>query len=255
MLDRKRDRVLEVKSIRNLSENLKRLTFNSSDLFDFKKSDVGGYIKLKFINNCFNNHRKYLLRPFTIRAYRTEDLEIDIDFVIHNKGLASKWVKNAKVGDRISISGLGKKQELNLKYDWFFFIGDLSALPAISVNLETINKNSRGIIILETLSKSDQIIENIPENFSIHWVLNSEPHISNDLLLNKIKKINWLEGNPFIWTACEFSNMKKIRKFFFSKCKIIKEQIYISSYWKAGLDQERHKEIKKIDSNNWESNF
>ena len=46
MLDRKRDRVLEVKSIRNLSENLKRLTFNSSDLFDFKKSDVGGYIKL-----------------------------------------------------------------------------------------------------------------------------------------------------------------------------------------------------------------
>ena len=251
MLDRKRVRKLEVKTINSLSKNLKRATFHSHDLFDLNQSDVGGYVKLKFKNQNINSKNPILLRPFTIRAFREESLEIDIDFVVHNKGLASNWVKNAKKGDKLDISGLGRKQELSLKYDWFFLIGDLSALPAISVNLETINKDSRGIIIIETLSMNDKIIVDIPKNFSIHWVLNSQPHIQNFLLLDKIKKTVWLDGNPCIWVACEFNNMKNIRDFLFSKCNIIKDQIYISSYWKAGSDQEQHKKLKKNDNNNW----
>ena len=138
-----------------------------------------------------------------------------------------------------------------MKYDWFFFIGDLSALPAISVNLEALNKHTRGIIIIEILSPDDRIIVSKPKNFSIYWVLNTEPYKKNSLLLDKIKKTIWLEGNPFIWVACEFSNMKNIRDFFFSECKINKEQIYISSYWKVGSDQEQHKDFKKADNNNW----
>ena len=50
MLDRKRVRRLEVKSVKNLSKNFKRITFYSRDLFDLKQSDVGGYVKLKFKN-------------------------------------------------------------------------------------------------------------------------------------------------------------------------------------------------------------
>lgn len=251
MLDRKRDRLLKVKSILNLSVSCKRLTFHSPDLFDLEKNDVGGYVKLKFTNKNEINTRPFLLRPFTIRAFRKKLLEIDIDFVIHNKGIASNWVKSVKIGDKINISGLGKRPKINLESDWFFFAGDLSALPAILVNLEIINKNSQGIIIIEILSPKDRILINKPKNFSIYWVLNTEPYKKNSLLLDKIKKTIWLQGSPFIWVACEFSNMKKIRDFFFSKYKIYKEQIYISSYWKVGSDQEQHKDFKKADNSNW----
>ena len=55
-------------------------------------------IKIKKVLNKLiniNSKNPILLRPFTIRAFREESLEIDIDFVVHNKGLASNWVKNA----------------------------------------------------------------------------------------------------------------------------------------------------------------
>ena len=43
----------------------------------------------------------------------------------------------------------------------------MSALPAISVNLEMLSRNSRGIIVLEVLSESDKIKISKPELFNL----------------------------------------------------------------------------------------
>ena len=49
----------------------------------------------------------------------------------------------------------------------------------------------------------------------------------------------------------KFNNMKSLRRFFQKEKGIDKQKMYISSYWKVGLDQEEHKKVKKTDSINW----
>ena len=48
--------------------------------------------------------------------------------------------------------------------------------------------------------------------------------------------------------------MKILRNFFQKNKKIGKNEMYISSYWKLGLDQEEHKLVKKEDSVKWDIN-
>ncbi len=254
MPDFKRERELKVLRTKTLSKHVKRITFFSEDFLDFSNNEKGGYVKLLFSDKNPQKKNK-LVRPYTIREFREKNLEIDIDFIIHNsnEGIASLWASKANIGDTITVSGPGARPNLRENSDWFFFIGDMSSLPAISANLEIIDKKTKGIIVIEVNSKEDQIKINKPDNYLLYWVINNEEKRESLKLYNKVLSLKWLKGNPFIWVACEFSNMQKLRIFFHKEKKIEKEFIYISSYWKKGKDQEEHKIIKKSDSKSWNS--
>ena len=130
-------------------------------MYDFPESEVGGYVKLIFPDK--NDLSKSFSRPFTVRNFRRDSLEIDIDFVIHDgdHGYASSWLNNVNNGDEIFITGL-TKERVSHQADWFFFVGDMSAIPAISVNLEMLPRNACGIVILEILStKIKSNLENL----------------------------------------------------------------------------------------------
>ena len=244
----KRIRNIKVKNVFQLSPNMKRITFYSEDLYDFPENEDGGYVKLLFKKEASNDS---LSRPYTIRGFRKEKLELDIDFSNHigNQGFATKWASHAKVGDEILISGPGLKKSINDNSDWFFFVGDMTALPAIACYLERIPKSAKGFVVLEIISKDDKIKLIKPKNIKIKWVVKSKKNPS--VLENTVKEINWLNGKPYVWVACEFNKMKILRNFFQKNKKIGKNEMYISSYWKLGLDQEEHKLVKKEDSVKW----
>ncbi len=247
----KRIRNIKVKNVFQLSPNMKRITFCSEDLYDFPENEDGGYVKLLFKKKASNDS---LSRPYTIRSFRKKKLELDIDFSNHigNQGFATKWASHAKIGDEILISGPGLKKPINENSDWFFFVGDMTALPAIACFLERIPKSSIGFVVLEIISKDDKIKLVKPKNIKIKWVVKSKQNPS--VLENTVKKINWLNGKPFVWVACEFNQMQNLRNFFQKNKQISKHEMYISSYWKLGLDQEEHKLVKKDDSVRWDSN-
>ncbi len=246
----RRDRKLRVTKTKQLSPHFKRITFFSDEFFDFSKNEKGGYLKLLF--NYKDSKDKKLVRPYTIRNFREKELEIDIDFAIHESstGIASKWASRASPGDEIIVTGPGAKTMLKDDADWFFFIGDMSSLPAISANLEEMDHKSRGIIVIEILSDEDKVKIIKPNNFKLVWVVNKELRDSNKLY-NKVLSLKWLIGTPYVWVACEFNVMRKFRQFFQIEKKIKKEFSYFSSYWKDGNDQEQHKKIKQMDNKQW----
>ena len=248
----KRTRNLKVKKLSQLSPNMLRLTFTSKDLLDFPENEEGGYIKFLFTNKNEKNNEK-LVRPYTIRNFRKKNLELDIDFAKHKSksGYAAEWAFNAKIGDEIFISGPSSKQNINIDADWFLFVGDMSALPAISSHLEFLPRDSKGYAILEVLSNGDKINLKKPKNFEVYWVINDQSLGYSDKLYYETKKIDWYKGNPYVWVACEFKAMKKFREYFQIEKQINKKEMYISSYWKYGINQEEHKIIKKKDAIEW----
>ena len=249
----KRIRKVKVTKIFQLSENMKRITFSSIDLNDFPEDQNGGYVKFLFKKKS-SDKLDSLARPYTIRDFRRPSLELDVDFSYHsgNQGYATKWAYEARIGDEISISGPGSKQSIDYHAKWFFFVGDMTSLPAISSYLEKLPSKARGYAVIEIKSINDKVLLKKPQHLEIKWIVKSQVDQNPQELIDVVKKINWRDSIPYVWVACEFSKMKHLRDFFQKEKRISKNQMYISSYWKLGLDQEKHKIAKKEDSLKWE---
>ncbi len=248
----KRIRKIKITNISRLSQNMKRITFSSNDLNDFPENENGGYIKFLFSKDLSEKEGS-LARPYTIRHFRKKQLELDVDFSYHsgNQGYATKWAFETKIGDEILISGPGSKQNIDINSKWFFFVGDMTALPAISSHLEELPKNAVGFAVIEITSVYDKVYINKPIDIEIIWIIKSSKNIKE--FVETVRGVNWIDSKPYIWVACEFTKMKCLRDFFQKEKKISKKKMYISSYWKSGMDQEEHKIFKKKDSIKWES--
>ncbi|USD23215.1 siderophore-interacting protein [Microbulbifer variabilis] len=238
----KRTRELVVLRSTKVSEHMLRITLGGEGLESFPCDQESAYIKLVFPQG---EGERPLMRSYTIRHQR--QAEIDIDFALHeHEGPASNWAANAQPGDSILIGGPGPKKLVNPEADWFLLAGDMTALPAISVNLAQLPDESSGYAVIEVSSESDVQPLKHPKNLQLYWVVNSFP--TGELLLPKIQALPWLPGQAAIWAACEFSSMRQLRKFFKHDKEIPKTHIYISSYWKLGDSDEGHKLAKKLDN-------
>lgn len=248
----KRIRKLKVLDKKKISNNLLRIILTGNDLKDFPENEKGGYVKLLFPKSKINGE-EFFQRPYTIRNFRKSNLELDIDFANHtgNKGLATSWAYSVKPGESIIISGPSSKPKVRENVDWLLFVGDMSALPAISTYLEDLSKNTLGKAIIEILDNSDKIDLVKPKNFEIIWSINKGGVIENSDLVRNVYSLEWLKGTPYVWVACEFNSMKVLRNYFQSEKKINKNEMYISSYWKSGENQETHKKIKQKDNLIW----
>ena len=242
-------RVLEVKGIVDITPNMRRITLGGEAFDGFPADQESGYIKLMF-PQC--EGRKPIMRTYTIIQQR--DNEIDVDFVLHalnhrgTEGLASHWVKKVAVGDEILIGGPGAKKPVNHQADWFLLVGDMTALPAITVNLKQLPDDAVGYAVIEILSKADIQSIKKPRNIEIQWVINTTASDSHYPLLEQVKALTWLEGEVAVWTACEFNNMRALRKYFKQEKNVAKDYLYISSYWKLDNSEDEHKVIKRQDA-------
>ena len=123
----------------------------------------------------------------------------------------------------------------------------MTALPAISVNLEMLPQHAKGYAIIEVISQEDIQPLRHPKNIELKWVINPHPGENANLLVEQVQLLPWLQGQVSVWAACEFSSMKMLRAFFKKDAKIEKENLYLSSYWKLGSNEDQHKEVKRID--------
>lgn len=237
---------LVVASTKQLTANMKRITLRGSDLERFPHNQEGAYIKLYLPQE---NEASTAIRTYTVSSFRPKANELDIDFVLHEHGgPASIWAQSAELGEKMTIGGPGPKKLIDLAADWFFIVGDMTALPAIMANLNVLPKTAKGYVVLEVVEVADIQNIRVPSAVELHWVVSASDSLAKNSLVNKVESLAWLEGIPYVWTACEFSSMRALRKYFKVERHVEKDRIYISSYWKKGVDEGAHKIAKRDDS-------
>jgi len=253
-------RLLSVIRTRRLTPNMIRITLGGSNLAGFPAAQESAYVKLMFpaperngasspSSEASVEAPKSITRSYTIRSFDEQLLEMELDFVAHgDNGPASAWAINAKVGDKISVAGPGAKKMADMSADWFFIAGDMTALPAISVNLEQMPSNARGYAVLEIIHESDKQNLLAPAGLEIHWVINPKPERPNSVLLDAVKSLQWLDGKPNVWAASEFESMRAMRRYFKGERGVGRGDIYASSYWKMGETDEGNKAAKRNDT-------
>ena len=142
----------------------------------FPPEQDGGYVKLMLPGP----DKKPLVRTYTIRSQT--DAAIDIDFALHGDhgsgGPAVSWAKAVMPGETITVGGPGPAKPLKPGADWYLVLGDMTALPAIAVNLEAMPADAVGDAVIEIQSEADRQDIRHPEGVTLHWITNPEPRPS-----------------------------------------------------------------------------
>lgn len=231
-----------------VTPNMLRLTLGGPGMASFPTDRAGGYVKLQI---RVQGQDRPVVRTYTIRAQRAD--EIDVDFALHGlaegtAGPATDWALQARPGDTIMVGGPGPAKPLPAGASSYFIVGDMTALPAISVNLENLPADARGVAILEVQSEGDRQKIAHPEGVEIHWLVNPEPGQHPELVDKAVRQVAWPGGSLYSWVASEFSTMRAMRGYLRGERGLGPDALYISSYWKHGLTEESHKIIKREDA-------
>lgn len=250
--------VAEVTRKEYITEHYIRVYLYSPDVQQFRNTTIGDNNKIavppKGLNEIHfptldENHQWIhpskevapSVRTYTHRGIDLEKNEIFIDFVDHGDGgQASSWARDAEVGSKLGVMMRAEGKELYPQADWYFLIGDGTAIPVLSAILETLPETAKGVCIIEVHGKEDEQILETKADIEFRWVYNTEPESGSDLA-GVIKTITIPETSKFGYVACEFSSIKEIRSYLRKEKNWTQQELYAYSYWKSGVAENESK--------------
>jgi NADPH-dependent ferric siderophore reductase len=122
------------------------------------------------------------IRTYTVRAFRPDARELDIDFVAHgDTGPASRWVGSATIGSELQIVGPVVPESPDDLPDGaaefalgvanrVMIAGDETAAPAICAILEALDAQTVGHVFIEIPTAADALPVSAPTGVEVVWV-------------------------------------------------------------------------------------
>jgi NADPH-dependent ferric siderophore reductase len=191
-----------------------------------------------------------IMRTYTCRNLDFEKNEMTIDFALHgDEGIASAWAKNCKIGDKIGVAMKGFAKQLYPEADWYLLAGDMTALPVLSLILETLPGSAKGTAIIEVQNIDDEQIIETKSQVEIKWIHNPTPGKTAQLqdAVRSVKLPSGEEIKKFAYVAAEFAAVRTIRQFLRQEKNWKANELHGFGYWQMGTPEEnsaheRHEE-------------
>ena len=251
-------RLLTVKDAYRLTPNMIRVTFAGPELEGIPTDRAGGNCKIMLptpdqdraaFAAQLADGPKPATRTYTVRQFRTDPLEMDIDFVAHgDNGPASAWASRAKPGDFLGFAGPSAPKVTEFDADWWLIAADPSALPVASAALEAMPRDAKGVAIFEVTVDEDRQHLDIPEGIEQHWIAHSDPHVASTAQERFVRDLAWPEGRVRTCIAGESGVIKALRGFLHNEMQIPRADTYISGYWKIGMVEDEHQAFKRSET-------
>ncbi|MEM9153209.1 MAG: siderophore-interacting protein, partial [Cyanobacteria bacterium P01_F01_bin.3] len=121
---------------------------------------------------------------------------------------------------------------------------DMTGFPALAAGLETLREGVEVDAFVEILSEDDHQPVKLPNGVSINWIVKSDPYAPSTDLINAMRQAKHPDETTSVFVAGEFTTIGALRTYFREDIGVPKERLYVSSYWKAGLDEPAHKVAK-----------
>lgn len=261
-------RSVEVRAIEDVTAHMRRITVGGGDM---SSGEHDGFSIPEFRSTGFDDHVKLVLpredgsfgevgvqdgqrfawtrealarsRDYTVR--RVRDDELDLDFVLHEGGLASEWAKRAQVGDALLFAGPKTSADVSHDVDWHLLLADETALPAVGRWLEEAPARTRAIVRVEVPSEEDRQDLDSEADVDIQWLVRPEgvrPGYST-LLLEAVQELELPEGRGYAWCAGETLTIAPIRRHLRSRPGLAPRDVEVNGYWRrTTLGQDREAE-------------
>ncbi|MEM1274788.1 MAG: siderophore-interacting protein [Pseudomonadota bacterium] len=186
------------------------------------------------------------VRTFTVRHIRHEDAEMDIDFVDHgDAGPASAWARAAMPGSFLGFAGPSQPKLTEFYADSYLVAADMSAIPVAAATLEAMPRDAKGLALFEITDPGDTQEIDAPEGVEMRWLPHPKPHVASTQVVDIIRDLPPFKGRVQTCIAGESSVIQALRAHLMNDRQLDKKDAYISGYWKIGLVEDEHQQMKR----------
>lgn len=219
-----------------LSAHLVRVRLGGPGFAAFEnRPETDKYVKLKFTTPPPESHP--VTRTYTVRRVDADAQALEIDFVIHgDEGLAGPWAASVAPGAPLSLLGPGGGYLPNTEADWYLFVADLSAVPAVAASLEALGEGAVGVVLIEVESEDDIVELGAPEGVEVRWIVDAAH--DPGLLAQSVRELPWREGNVDVFAHGERESMKALRRVLYDERALDRSQVSLSGYWARGRNED-----------------
>ncbi|EYF03866.1 siderophore-interacting protein [Chondromyces apiculatus] len=245
-------RILEVRRVTQITPHMARVTLGGADLEGFHSDAPDDHVKVAIPAEgevevpvptlgpgglTFPEGKpRPVLRDYTPRRHDPAAGELDIDFVIHGDGPATRWAASAKPGHRLGVGGPRGSLIVAADFDWYLLVGDESALPAIGRRLEELPAGARAQVFVEVADAAEeQRFETKAEVQLTYLHRNGAEAGATDLLEAAVRGASFPGGDGFAWVAGESGTVRRIRDYLREERGLSKDWMRTSGYWKRGV--------------------
>jgi NADPH-dependent ferric siderophore reductase len=192
---------------------------------------VGGYLKYLTLPSG----TRPVIRNYTVRAFRPESLELDVDFVVHGtEGIAAPWAASVESGAEVAFidQGCGWKRSVGL--DQVLIVADESGLPAAAGILRDLARDARGHAIIELFDLADRQHVDAPAGVEVHWLVRDAAAAPGAAALPALAGLPLAPESTYCFAVGESALATGARRHLVNDRGVPKTHVTFCGYWKIG---------------------
>lgn len=194
---------------------------------------IGGY--LKYLTTPSGT--RPVIRNYTVRAFRPEVAELDVDFVVHGtEGVAGPWAASVEPGTpgaevAFIDQGCGWKP---VPHDEVLIVADESGLPAAAGILRDLPNDTRGHAIIELFDLADQQQTDAPAGVEVRWVVRDPGSVPGTAALPALAALDVAVDRTYAFAVGESAVATGARRHLVNVLGMPKQNVTFCGYWKLG---------------------
>ena len=237
-----------VRRVEPLSSRLLRVTLAGPELAGWSSDEPAASVRLllptpgsnelvlpRWQGNEFllPDGRRATIRTLTPRRFDHAARELDVDIVLHGRGVAAGWAAAAVPGDEAAISGPGRGYTIDHDAPGFVLAGDETAIPAISQLLENLPGEVPVQVYVEVAVPAARVSMPAHPHAAVHWLDRLPGAAPGDALVAAVINAPSVAGAR-LWAAGEAAAMQRIRRHVFDDRGWPRAAAVVRGYWKHG---------------------
>ncbi|WP_433380900.1 siderophore-interacting protein [Actinoplanes sp. CA-142083] len=183
------------------------------------------------------------VRNYTVRAFRADPYEMDVDFVIHagadgSCGPATGFALGAEVGDQVGLLDQGVGYNPRHPHDWMLLVADETGLPAVAGICASLPPQAKGVAIVEVPTDADVQDIEVPPGVELRWLARDEAAAGHDvpgrLALAALREAALPEGIGYGYLIGESQLATGARRHLVEERGFAKAHLDFVGYWRHG---------------------
>ena len=246
---------LEVLRTERITPHMNRVTFGGADLARFTYRGFDQWFRLAIgvhEDDRFDNlprtfgvggYLKYLslpkgtrpvIRNYTVRQFRTDPLELDVDFLVHGSdGIAGPWAADVEPGTQAALIDQGCGWQ-PLPVAQTVLVADESGLPAVAGILRDMPRDAAGHALIELQDAADRQPLDAPEGMTVYWLEREPAAAPGSVALPTFAALDLDAEDLQAFAVGEARVATGSRRHLVRDRGVAKERVTFSGYWRQG---------------------
>jgi NADPH-dependent ferric siderophore reductase len=152
-------------------------------------------------------------RNFTVRAFRPDAAEVDVDFFLHGDlGRASAWAARAQPGATVGYAGVRMHFRHDPAAEWTLLVADETGLPALLAIAESLPAGHPVIALAEVRDEDEHQPVQTDAALDLRWLHRGERAPATATVIgDAMAALELPDGPGQIWGGGESLAMRRVR--------------------------------------------